>query len=149
MKLVCIALIGAALSTTAFAKWETVWKKTQEGDSPSSILHVLNQVNGAYDFLVKQEVKRRVAGLPADKLKSIVYTIKMDKWVGPESTCTVDDPRQYEAIESGGFTWNEGGSFLFANRHEYMGEDWNPCYFEMKAEQRRMPEPKPLTFTAR
>lgn len=149
MKLVCIALIGAALSTTAFARWETVWKKTQEGDSPHSILHVLNQVNGAYDFLVKQEVKRRVAGLPNDTLKSIVHTTKMDKWVGTSSTCTVDDPRQYEAIESGSFTWKEGGSYIFANRHESMGETWNPCEDDVKAEQRRMPEPKPLTFTVR
>lgn len=147
MKFISILLIGAAMSTTAFARWETVWKKTQEGDSPTSVMTVLSQVNGAYDFLVEREMKRRVAGLPADSLTALSQTITMDKWVSDASTCTVDDPRQYEAIESGSLTWASGTIVSFKNRHEYAGEDWNPCAFYRETEERRMPEPKPLTFT--
>lgn len=148
MRMLSIALLCASMSTSAFANWETVWKKTQEGDSPASIMHVLNHVNGAYDFIVNYELKRRIAGLPSGTLKNLSHTITMDKWVGTKSTCTIDDPRQYEAIESGSFSWSTGENLIFANNHEYMGEDWNPCEDDIAAEKRRMLEPKPLNFTA-
>lgn len=147
MRLLSIALLCAAISSSAFAGWTTVWKKTQEGDSPESILNVINKVDGAFDFLVTRELQRRVSGLPDDKLVNLVHTIKMDKWEGKESTCTIDDPRQYEAVESGAFSWSKGASVIFASDHEYRGEDWNPCAFEMDAEKRRMPGQLPITFT--
>lgn len=148
MKVFSIALICASLSSPAFAKWETVWKKTQEGDSPASILNVLSKVNGAFDFIVKRELHRRVSGLPSGTLTILSHTVTMDKWVGPASTCTIDDPRQYEAVESGSFSWSTGDNLIFANSHDYKGEDWNPCEDYMRADDRRMPSPKPLSFSS-
>lgn len=147
MKWITIALIGAALSTPAFARWETVWSKTLSADSPMSVAHLLGEVNGAYDYLVAREQYRRFAGLPADTLIKASRTVTMDKWVSDSSTCTVDDPRQYEAIESGGVTLIEDGSFIFGQSHSIRDESWNPCEEELGAEERRMPEPKPVSFT--
>ena len=94
--LMSVALATCVLAASSFAQesqWKVVQTKDKEISNPEKIAYFLaDHQTPDFEALRSIAVSRILAGLPVDKVISVVETTQTLKWVGP-TKCGADDSR--------------------------------------------------------
>lgn len=135
--------LPAAASSTKDEYWTDVWEKSYAHEDPKAINRHLRKTatRDTTHYLAEDQLYRLTAGLPLDPISAVTRTYGVSRWVGPNSTCTPEDQRQYRRYASGGIHYASGNKFLFWTLHRVRKKTWDPCAQPMLPWTTRMEQP--------
>lgn len=135
--------LPAAASSTKDDYWTHVWEKSYAHEDPKAIdRHLRSSVSrDTTHFLAKDQLYRITAGLPLDTVSAITRKYGVSRWVGPNSSCTPEDQRQYRRHDSGSIHHASGNKFFYWTFHRVRKKTWDPCAQPMLPWTTRMEQP--------
>lgn len=154
MKKFLLAAIICSAALPAFASskgeyWTDVWDKSVIADTPESIKRYFYSDSKSEEthYIAEGQLYRLAAGLPIDPVAKIATAFGVKRWVGPNSSCTPEDQRQYLRWDMGRIDYVSGSFFFYATFHRVRGKDWDPCATPMKPWDTRMEQPLKTEFS--